>query len=1295
MSIITQGGALTYELGRLKFAGATDLTMPFSGSVVIPKAGGQTADLDTLAHEDFLHLALSHPLTGTGGARRFPSLRTMSGDVLSLSGSFLILVAQDYSVFNEFDLGALFGSGNFLTPQFPEGVTASSRPKFFVITLDGNPSLPDLAPSAHDKAFSLRSILPNIPATLGGSILAFDYSGREVEADAALHVLGPATINSQPGTLRVQLVDIWGNVLAPTDLPASAIKFSPGISNYDSARGLGEITFPTADWKLVIRSAQSSLSGVTDAERYLHRHIHIAIWPGHEFEFRDVHVDLPTLDLKEGLGAGAPTPQFLRLCLYHPSQTMQNSVGGTINEQGIFHDKAGAPPANHFRLAAKRNTVKVFNDGYDYFADFHSEVENAQSGDELYLTNWKTSAHLHLLGSRAAYDIGSEGLDESAVQDALQLMDQHRVLVHLDDNGEKFVLLSDTADRGGELPGSFETQVRRVADPTHKKEEISKGFVRKSEPFALILKAEDSAVAPQEFVARWKNVMGHVFRSIKTLSPTPTPLNVPVFPAGVVALDIDQQDPPRATVVRTDSYTNLIALLGETSTTALELAVFNTTDGSTSYFELGQGPMDATHVVLGTLPERTTAEDVLVMAILTSPPTAPETFASLLKTRFASLKYDVLKHAEANVPFAPHELAGVLRRAISRGVTVKALFWEQFLENVSVSEALLKGHSNNVELTAAINRDVAGKRGYAVLDRATRPFGSFHQKAAVLIRQRNAQKDALAWVGGMDFALGRWDTEHHFTEDPDRQRGRWWDIQVNVIGDAAVDFLNNFKQRWEALGHFIDNQAEFGSCVPRNTNLDIATATKTLILLPSDAELNPVVEPNALVQITRTFSPNSCYVNLPTSLGFLGSKGELGSLAAYKHAIEAARRFILINDQYFFSTELALDLHGALTRAKGPEFLVLMLPKDLDEMGAVDPILFKQRQRALHVLFYGGTYTPPTGVAPTIDVPRCGRIIPNAVNPDSAVLKKVALLYARNREGTQVYVHSKHMIVDDVWMIIGSSNINFRSMTYDCEINASIVGRTLFKGASGVVRSQRVELARRMLGLPAAYAPLVQDPTAMFAQFKALESKGENPSTHLHPRAPMAAQLKPDYVKRIEGEAGFDDSVDFVMALPMNHPILDFVSCNVIDADGRNPKDPLGPLASLAGAGKNAVTAYARLTLLIGCQDLVRNSINSGVPAFAEVRVSRTYTDPNGTDVTEGPHRNHLLPLEVVGTQVRLASPPAELLVALSTETLVVIQARVINDANIALGCVGAVTVDPNNQTIWPGQFLDLTIQMN
>ena len=44
-----------------------------------------------------------------------------------------------------------------------------------------------------------------------------------------------------------------------------------------------------------------------------------------------------------------------------------------------------------------------------------------------------------------------------------------------------------------------------------------------------------------------------------------------------------------------------------------------------------------------------------------------------------------------------------------------------------------------------------------------------------------------------------------------------------------------------------------------------------------------------------------------------------------------------------------------------------------------------------------------------------------------------------NQSGTPVYVHAKTVIVDDVWAIVGSDNLNRRSWSHDSELSIAVL----------------------------------------------------------------------------------------------------------------------------------------------------------------------------------------------------------------------------------------------------------------
>ena len=52
---------------------------------------------------------------------------------------------------------------------------------------------------------------------------------------------------------------------------------------------------------------------------------------------------------------------------------------------------------------------------------------------------------------------------------------------------------------------------------------------------------------------------------------------------------------------------------------------------------------------------------------------------------------------------------------------------------------------------------------------------------------------------------------------------------------------------------------------------------------------------------------------------------------------------------------------------------------------------------------------------------------------------RVAVYDLENDEGNPIYVHSKVCIIDDVWMAVGSDNLNRRSWTHDSEISCAVI----------------------------------------------------------------------------------------------------------------------------------------------------------------------------------------------------------------------------------------------------------------
>ena len=235
-----------------------------------------------------------------------------------------------------------------------------------------------------------------------------------------------------------------------------------------------------------------------------------------------------------------------------------------------------------------------------------------------------------------------------------------------------------------------------------------------------------------------------------------------------------------------------------------------------------------------------------------------------------------------------------------------------------------------------------------------------------------------------------------------------------------------------------------------------------------------------------------------------------------------------------------------------------------------------------------------------------------------------------NIEGKPVYVHSKHLIVDDVWMSIGSANVNNRSLTFDGEINAAIVGTSLYKGRTSVVTNQRIELCRQLLGLPNAYSSLLQDPYATFRLFKAIELQQEGFNFRLHPQPLHTKWLDPLFKLKV-GEAAFDNNVDIVANLNFTDPSFSFLICNALDPDGRSNKPSrLGFFAGLGGITKTVPSATANISFgFSAAADAdIRFAIISGNKIRLQVRMIITVQTEEGT-LDAGPFDIAEYPLKI------------------------------------------------------------------
>jgi phosphatidylserine/phosphatidylglycerophosphate/cardiolipin synthase-like enzyme len=173
-------------------------------------------------------------------------------------------------------------------------------------------------------------------------------------------------------------------------------------------------------------------------------------------------------------------------------------------------------------------------------------------------------------------------------------------------------------------------------------------------------------------------------------------------------------------------------------------------------------------------------------------------------------------------------------------------------------------------------------------------------------------------------------------------------------------------------------------------------------------------------------------------------QGERSIARAYLKALGRARALVYVEDQYLWGRLVAEGLATALRSAPGLRMLIVV-PRYPDRDGSISGRAARAAQwRAInHLTTVGGP--------------------------------RVAVYNLENEQGTPIYVHAKAVVVDDVWAMVGSANLNRRSWTHDSEVACAVVDQRpdlreptdpggLGDGARVFARELRLRLWREHLG---------------------------------------------------------------------------------------------------------------------------------------------------------------------------------------------------------------------------------------
>jgi phosphatidylserine/phosphatidylglycerophosphate/cardiolipin synthase-like enzyme/uncharacterized membrane protein YdjX (TVP38/TMEM64 family) len=258
----------------------------------------------------------------------------------------------------------------------------------------------------------------------------------------------------------------------------------------------------------------------------------------------------------------------------------------------------------------------------------------------------------------------------------------------------------------------------------------------------------------------------------------------------------------------------------------------------------------------------------------------------------------------------------------------------------------------------------------------THPVGGSHHQKVVVV------DDAMAFCGGLDLTLRRWDTCRHDAGDARRSVDGtpyppFHDAMIAVDGDAARALGQLARERWRrATGYVIP---------PARDGRD-----------PWPPGLEPQFR-DVLTALSRTLPPTET------------DKGVREVEALYAAMIEAAQRYIYFENQYFTSELVRAALARRLAAPNPPE--IVIVTRRLSHGWLEEATMQQLRTRLVKSLREADTQ---------------GRF--DAYYPETPGLT----------EGTCIDVHSKVAVIDDQWLRIGSANLSNRSMGVDTECDLTL-----------------------------------------------------------------------------------------------------------------------------------------------------------------------------------------------------------------------------------------------------------------
>jgi phosphatidylserine/phosphatidylglycerophosphate/cardiolipin synthase-like enzyme len=272
----------------------------------------------------------------------------------------------------------------------------------------------------------------------------------------------------------------------------------------------------------------------------------------------------------------------------------------------------------------------------------------------------------------------------------------------------------------------------------------------------------------------------------------------------------------------------------------------------------------------------------------------------------------------------------------------------------------------------AVMNQISSKRMHFAVDGA-HPIGSVHHQKVIVV------DDAVAFCGGIDLTVDRWDNRAH-GHDSQRRRtlGRSYgprhDVGAAVDGAAARALGELALDRWRTA-----------------TDQSLAPVHATHSAWPSKLE-------STLRDVD---------IGIARTLPELSDRREVREVEALNlAAIAAARHTIYLENQYLAARVVIDAVAARLREADGPEVVIVIARRGNNPLER--ETMDSARHRLIQVLWEADRH------------------------------HRLGIYWPATEGGAPIYVHSKVVVVDDRLLRIGSSNLNNRSMGFDSECDIAI-----------------------------------------------------------------------------------------------------------------------------------------------------------------------------------------------------------------------------------------------------------------